>query len=68
MQQVGRNLTGAVSGLLNGNKFLIVDRDALFHAGFRCVLEQVGIQSVRTPPSAPNCSAYLERFNCSFKR
>jgi putative transposase len=68
IQQVGRNLTDAVSGFLNGKKFLIMDRDTLFHAGFRRMLEQVGIQPVRTPPSAPNCNAHLERFNGSFKR
>jgi len=45
-----------------------MDRDTLFHAGFRRVLEQVGIQPVRTPPSAPNSNAQLERFNGSFKR
>lgn len=45
-----------------------MDRDTLIHAGFRRVLEQVGIQAVRTPPSAPNCNAYIEQFNGSFKR
>lgn len=39
MQQVERNLTDAVSGFLNDKKFLIMDRDVLFHAGFRRVLE-----------------------------
>ena len=68
MQQVGRNLTDAVSGFLSGKKYLIMDRDVIFHAGFRRLLEQSGIQPVRTPPSAPNCNAYLERFNGSFKR
>ena len=61
MEQVARNLTDAVSEFLNGKRFLIMDRDMLFHAEFRGVLEQVGIQPVRTPPSAPNCNAYLER-------
>ena len=68
MQQVGRNLTDPVSGFLSGKKYLIMDRDVIFHAGFRRLLEQSGIQPVRTPPSAPNCNAYLERFSGSFKR
>ena len=68
MEQLARNLTDVVFGFLNGKRFLIMDRDTLFHAGFKRVLEQAGIQTVRTPPSAPNCNAYLDRFNGSFKR
>ena len=66
MQQVSRNLTDAVSGFLNGNKYLIMHRGT-FHAGFHFhrLLEQSGVQPVRTPP---NCNAYLERFTGSFKR
>lgn len=45
-----------------------MDRDTLFHAGFKCALEQVGIQPVRAPTNAPNSNAHLERFNGSFKR
>jgi transposase InsO family protein len=68
MQQIGRNLTDAISGFLLGKRLLIMDRDALYHAGFLRLLEQAGIRSVRTPPSAPNCNAHLERFHGSFKR
>jgi transposase InsO family protein len=68
MQQIGRNLTDAISGFLNGKRFLIMDRDSLFHAGFRRLLEQARIRPVRTPPSTPNCNAHLERFHGSFKR
>jgi putative transposase len=68
MEQVAKNLKDAVSGFLNGKRFLIMDRDTLFHAGFKRVLEQVGVQPVRSPPSSPNCNAHLERCNGSFKR
>jgi transposase InsO family protein len=68
MQQIGRNLTDAISGFLLGKRFLIMDRDALYHADFRVLLEASGIRPVWTPPSAPNCNAYLERFHGSFKR
>ena len=68
VQQLGRNLTDAFSGFLNGKRYLIMDRDALFHAQFRSLLEQSGIRPVRTPPSSPNCNAHLERFHGSFKR
>jgi len=68
MQQIGRNLTDAVSGFLVGKRFLIMDRDAVFHENFRRLLAAAGVRPVRTPPSAPNCNAHLERFNGSFKR
>jgi putative transposase len=45
-----------------------MDRDAMFHENFRRLLAAAGVRSVRTPPSAPNCNAYLERFHGSFKR
>ena len=66
-QQMGRNFTDAFTGFLKGKRFLIMDRDAIFHASFRQLLEQAGVRPVRIPPSAPNCSAHLERFNGSFK-
>ena len=44
-----------------------MDRDASFHAAFRLLLEQSGVRVVRTPPSSPNCNAYIERFHRSFK-
>ncbi len=68
MQQIGRNLADVFSGFLVGKRFLIMDRDVLFRPEFRRLLEQSGIRSVRTPPSAPNCNAHLERFHGSFKR
>ena len=51
MLQIGRNLTDGVSGFLLGKRFLIMDRDALYHDGFRRMLEQAGVRPVRTPPS-----------------
>ncbi len=44
-----------------------MDRDGSFHAAFRELLENAGIEPVRTPPRAPNCNAQLERFHLSFK-
>ncbi len=57
MQQMGRNLTDAVSGFLVGKHFLIMDRDAVFHENFRRLLAAAGVRPVRTSPSAPNCNA-----------
>ena len=67
MQQICRNLTDTILGFLRGKWFLIMDRNTLFHTGFRRVLEQSGIRSLRTPPSAANCNAHLEQFHGSFK-
>jgi transposase InsO family protein len=68
MLQLARNLTDAFTGFLVGKRYLIMDRDSSFHAQFRQLLESSGIRPVRTPPHAPNCNAYLERFHESFKR
>lgn len=53
MLQLGRNLTDSVSGFLLGKRFLIMDRDVLYHERFRHMLEQAGVRPVRTPPSSP---------------
>jgi hypothetical protein len=46
MNQVGRNLTDAVDGLLNGKRYLIHDRDPLFTADFLSMLAEAGVASV----------------------
>ncbi|MGB5661476.1 MAG: integrase core domain-containing protein [Thermoanaerobaculia bacterium] len=67
MSQIARNLTDAVDGFLVGHRFLICDRDAKFTARFRRMLEDAGVQVIRTPHQAPNCNAYAERFVLSIK-
>ena len=62
MSQVGRNLTDAVDGILNGKRYLIHDRDPLFTAEFVQTLATNGIESVKLPPHAPNLNAHAERF------
>ena len=62
MNQIGRNLTDAVGGLLNGKRFLIHDRDPLFTAEFLKLLKEAGVASVKLPPRSPNLNAYAERF------
>jgi hypothetical protein len=42
MYQIGRNLTDAVDGLLNGKRYLIHDRDPLFTAEFLNLLVRSG--------------------------
>jgi transposase InsO family protein len=67
MSQIGRNVTDAVDGILNGKRYLIHDRDPLFTAEFQSILAGVGIRSVKLPPQSPNLNAYAERFVRSIK-
>src|SRR6266852_5337561 len=62
MSQIGRNLTDAVDGILNGKRYLIHDRDPLFTTAFLEIIAEVGVKSVKLPPRSPNLSAYAERF------
>jgi len=62
MNQIARNLTDPVDGLLLDKRYLIHDRDPLFTTEFLNVLADVGIQSVKLPPRLPNLNAYAERF------
>src|SRR3977135_1147944 len=67
MSQIGRNLTDAVAGILNGKRYLIHDRDPLFTAEFLGMLADIGVRSVKLPPRSPNLNAYAERFVRSIK-
>jgi transposase InsO family protein len=62
MSQIGRNVTDAVDGILNGKRYLIHDRDPLFTAEFLSLVASVGVKSVKLPPRSPNLNAYAERF------
>ena len=62
MSQIGRNLTDANDGILNGKRYLIHDRDPLFTAEFLELIGSVGVKSVKLPPRSPNLNAHAERF------
>ena len=62
MEQTGRNLTDAYDGFLVGTHHLIHDRDPLFTAGFRRVLESAGVKTVQLPAQSPDLNAFAERF------
>jgi putative transposase len=62
MGQIGRRVTDAVDGILNGKRYLIHDRDPLFTVEFLNLLAGVGVESVKLPPRSPNLNAYAERF------
>jgi putative transposase len=67
MSQIGRNLTDAIDGILNGKRYLIHDRDPLFTTEFLNMLADVNVESVRLPPRSPNLNAHAERFVRSIK-
>lgn len=62
MSQIGRNLTDANDGILNGKRYLIHDRDPLFTAEFWELVGSVGVKPVKLPPCSPNLNAHAERF------
>lgn len=68
MNQVARNLTDALDGVLAGKNYLIHDRDPLFTAEFLRTLEAAGVQSVKLPPRSPNLNAHAERFVRTIKQ
>jgi transposase InsO family protein len=67
MSQIGRKVTDAVDGIVNGKRYLIHDRDPLFTTEFQSMLADMGVQSVKLPPRSPNLNAYAERFVRSIK-
>src|SRR4029078_13134169 len=67
MSQIGRNLTDAVDGILNGKRYLIHDRDPLFTAELLSNRADTVVTSVKLPPRSPNLNAYAERFVRSIK-
>jgi hypothetical protein len=67
MAQVARNLTDASAGPPTGFGHLIVDRDPLYTAHFRTLLQAAGVQLLRLPSRSPNLNAYAERFVRSIK-
>ena len=67
MDQIGRNLTDSMDGILNGKRYLIHDRDPLFTGEFLDTIASVGVESVKLPPRSPNLNAYAERFVRSIK-
>jgi hypothetical protein len=60
MNQIARNLTDSIDGLLAGKRYLIHDRDPLFTQEFLSTLKEASIESVRLPARSPNLSPYCQ--------
>jgi putative transposase len=67
MSQIGRRVTDAVDGILNGKRYLIHDRDPLCTTEFRRLLAGAGVPTEKLPPQSPNLNAFAERFVRSIK-
>ena len=62
MEQLARNLTDPVEGVLRHSTKLIHDRDPLFTKRFNAILRSAGVKPILLPPRSPNLNAYAERF------
>lgn len=60
--QVARNLTDGVDGVLIGKRYLLHDRDPLLTDQFRGVLAAAGVTCLRLPARRPNFNSVAERF------
>lgn len=67
MAGVARTLLDPRSGFLCAKRFLILDRDRKYTAGFKKLLRSAGVEIIQTPFRAPNCNAHAERFVRSIK-
>ena len=67
MTQVARNLTDADDGFLRGMEYLILDRDPLYTAAFRDLLQDSGVKPLILSARSPNLNAFAERFVGSVK-
>ncbi len=67
VKQIARNLTDPEEGFLNGDRYLIHDRDPLFTEAFGRVLGSSGVQTLKLPARSPDLNAYVERFVRSIK-
>jgi len=62
-----RQVTGEMPELLREGRILLCDRDPKWSRGVEQWLNTAGVRMVRTPPRAPNCNAFAERFVRSVK-
>lgn len=67
MNQVARNLTDSIDGILNDSRYLLMDRDTKYSEAFCNVLEQENIKCLQLPPKSPNLNAHIERFMRTIK-
>ena len=57
LMQIARNVTDAFGGVLREGRYLILDRDPVFTARFRRLLEDHGVRVKQLPARSPNLDA-----------
>ena len=62
MKQIARNLLDPVDGFLRNATYLIHDRDPVFTAAWKALLQTGGVKCVPIPAQSPNCNPHAERF------
>lgn len=67
MLQTSRNATGGAPGQLDGQRYLLHDRDTKIRGGFRNLLRSAGAQPPTLPAQSPNPNAFAERWARSVK-
>jgi transposase InsO family protein len=67
MLQIGRNLTDPFDGFLLGKKWMLHDRDPLFHQDFRELLRSSGTIPFKLPKNMPMMNGHAECFVKSIK-
>ena len=67
MMQVARNVTMDDWGFLDGQRYLIHDRDSKFSAAFGEMMRSAGVEPLKLPPRSPDLNAFAERWVRSVK-
>lgn len=67
MAQVARNLTDFEDGFLQGMEYFICDNDSLFTKEFEQILDDSGVDLIRTRVATPQQNGFAERFVKSIK-
>ncbi len=60
--QIARNMCDMWDGFMLGKKYLIHDRDTLFHRRFDMIFESIGVKIKKLPPFTPQMNARMENF------
>ena len=60
--QIARNMCDMWDGFMLGKKYLIHDRDTLFHRRFDIIFESIGVKIKKLPPFSPQMNSRMENF------
>ena len=60
--QIARNMCDMWDGFMLGKKYLIHDRDTLFHRRFDMIFESIGVKIKKLPPFSPQMNSRMENF------